>query len=92
MGGCFILLENSSRRILIFNTLVHVQAVKKTGKRFRETVLGLGGGRPPAKVVIGSPVLSFVSIVLKEWWSWRKMGMMCLFFSSYINFKLSSVL
>lgn len=30
--------------------LENEEAVKKTGKRFRETVLGLGGGRPPAKV------------------------------------------
>jgi oligopeptidase A len=30
--------------------LENEEAVKETGKRFRETVLGLGGGRPPAKV------------------------------------------
>ena len=27
-----------------------MQAVKETGNRFRETVLALGGGRPPLKV------------------------------------------
>ena len=29
---------------------VYMQAVKETGNRFRETVLALGGGRPPLKV------------------------------------------
>ncbi|KAL3696251.1 hypothetical protein R1sor_010327 [Riccia sorocarpa] len=30
--------------------LENEEAVKETGKRFRDTVLGLGGGRPPAEV------------------------------------------
>lgn len=40
------------RPVVVTNMETHVcvQAVKETGKRFRDTVLGLGGGRPPLDV------------------------------------------